>query len=109
VSQASAASTEAPLAGAPPLDTSFKHQEINIPRNISFLDLMIVADNMVSQLSSIEDASAEDIAKYNTLQLTVLSKQYHLHAFMKSADKSVENGKTYATIKEELIGILKKP
>jgi hypothetical protein len=64
---------------------------------------------MGSQLSSIEDVSDEEIANYNNLQITLLAKQLQLRAFMKSADKSVENSKTYGTLKHEFIDILKKP
>jgi hypothetical protein len=97
-SQASAASTEPILAGAPPLDTSFEHQEIMIPRKIKIYDLMHLVNILVSQLESVDEAGDEDIAKYNKILITIKSKQYQLRAFMQSADKSPENVNKYTTL-----------
>jgi hypothetical protein len=67
---------------------------------------MDLANNLRSQLEYVDEASDEDIAKYNKIRITIKSKLDQLRACMTSAGKSPENVKNYApTI--IIVGILK--
>jgi hypothetical protein len=68
---------------------------------------MDLANNLISQLEYVDEASDEDIAKYNKILITIKSKLYQLRACMTSADKSPEDVKKYATT-IIIVGILKK-
>jgi hypothetical protein len=59
-----------------------------IPRKIQIINLIDLANNLVSQLESVNEASDEDIAKYNKTLITMKSQHYQLRAFMHSADES---------------------
>jgi hypothetical protein len=66
----SAASTELPLVGAPPVDSSFEPQEINIPRKIEVEHLINLA------------AQTMYTVKYLKVTNEIKSKQYQIRAFM---------------------------
>jgi hypothetical protein len=70
---------------------------------------MELINNLISQLESVDEANDEYIAKYTKNLITIKSQQSQLRAFMTSADKSPESCRKSSKLKNELIGILKKP
>ena len=63
-SQASAASTEVPPAGAPPVDTPFEPQEIHIPETVNVVDLLDSATVAITQMAEAVDITEEDYKIY---------------------------------------------
>jgi hypothetical protein len=108
-SQSSAASTEAPPAGAPPIDIPVDQKDVNIHRNIHIDDLMHLAENAIAQMEGVVDSNVE---QYKTEQITILAikfKQYQIKTCMESPNNGACNFKKRTTIKHELIDILRKP